>query len=52
MAKHLTDNDIEAIVEYLDEWDLSKKVTWEKLCSALAPRFQEPVRRPFGYIGT
>ena len=35
MAKHLTDNDIEAIVEYLDEWDLSKKLTWEKLCIAL-----------------
>ena len=35
MAKHLTDSDIEAIVEYLDEWDLSKKVTWEKLCIAL-----------------
>ena len=35
MAKHLTDNDIEAIVEYLDEWDLSKNVTWEKLCIAL-----------------
>jgi hypothetical protein len=35
MAKHLTDNDIEAIVEYLDEWDLTKKITWEKLCIAL-----------------
>ncbi|MEQ3659879.1 MAG: hypothetical protein ABNH21_13110 [Glaciecola sp.] len=35
MAKHLTDNDIEAIVEYLDEWDLSKRVTWERLCIAL-----------------
>ena len=35
MAKHLTDNDSEAIVEYIDECDLSKKVTWEKRCTAL-----------------
>ena len=35
MAKHLTDNDIKNIVEFLDEWDLTIRLTWDKLCDAL-----------------
>ncbi|MCP4989096.1 MAG: hypothetical protein GY928_24465 [Colwellia sp.] len=35
MAKHLTDNDINNIVELLDEWDLTVRLTWDKLCDAL-----------------
>lgn len=32
MAKHITDNDVERIVEILDGW--SDKLTWEALCDA------------------
>ena len=35
MAKHLTDKDIERIVEFLDEWDLTIRLTWSKLCLAV-----------------
>jgi hypothetical protein len=35
MAKHLSDEDIKKIVEHLDEWELSTKVTWDKLCNSL-----------------
>tara|TARA_Y100001960_G_C14642385_1_gene811565 strand:- start:549 stop:956 length:408 start_codon:yes stop_codon:yes gene_type:complete len=35
MAKHLTDADIKNIVELLDEWDLTVRLTWDKLCEAL-----------------
>jgi len=35
MAKHLTDNDIKNIVEFLDEWDLTVRLTWDKLRDAL-----------------
>lgn len=35
MAKHLSDSDIEAIVELLDQWDLGVKITWEKLCQTI-----------------
>jgi hypothetical protein len=35
MAKHLSDEDIKKIVEHLDEWELSTKITWEKLCESL-----------------
>jgi len=35
MAKHLTDNDINNIVEFLDEWDLTIRLTWDKLCDAV-----------------
>ena len=35
MAKHLTDEDIKNIVEFLDEWDLTVRLTWDKLCNAL-----------------
>lgn len=35
MAKHLSDHDIKNIVEHIDEWDLSIKITWEKLCASL-----------------
>jgi hypothetical protein len=35
MAKHLTDDDINNIVEYLDEWDLTIRLTWDKLCKDL-----------------
>lgn len=35
MAQHLTDQDIENIVELLDYWSLEEKLTWEKLCRAI-----------------
>lgn len=34
MAKHITDNDVERIVEILDGW--CEKLTWEALCDACA----------------
>ena len=35
MAQHLTDKDIENIVELLDYWPLDQKLTWELLCKAI-----------------
>ncbi len=35
MAKHITDKDIERIVEILDGWQ--EKPTWEALCDACMP---------------
>lgn len=35
MAQHLTDHDIENIVELLDYWPLDEKLTWERLCQAI-----------------
>lgn len=35
MAKHLTENDIEAILNIIDGWD-SEKLTWEKICEKSA----------------
>ena len=35
MAQHLTDKDIENIVELLDYWSLDEKLTWERLCKAI-----------------
>ena len=35
MAQHLTDKDIENIVELLDYWPLDQKLTWERLCQAI-----------------
>ena len=35
LAKHLTDCDIERIVEIIDGW--SDKLTWEALCGACLP---------------
>lgn len=35
MAQHLTDKDIENIVELLDYWSLNEKLTWERLCKAI-----------------
>lgn len=35
MSKHLTDQDIENIVELLDYWPLDEKLTWERLCKAI-----------------
>lgn len=39
MAKHLTDGDIKKIVEFLDEWDLTERLTWDKLCDGLTEAF-------------
>lgn len=36
MAKHLTDDDVEAIINIIDGWK-SEKITWEDLCKACAP---------------
>jgi len=35
LAKHLTDKDVERVVEILDGW--RDKLTWEALCNACAP---------------
>lgn len=35
MAKHLTDRDVESVVEILDGW--RDKLIWEALCEACAP---------------
>ena len=35
MAKHLTDRDVERVVEILDGW--RDKLTWEALCKACSP---------------
>lgn len=35
MAKHLTDRDVERIVELLDGWQ--EKLTWDTLCDACEP---------------
>lgn len=35
MAKHLTDQNIENIVELLDYWPVDQKLTWELLCKAI-----------------
>lgn len=44
MAKHITDKDIEHIVEILDGWQ--DKLTWEALCNACLPIIgTEPTRQ-------
>ncbi|HSW48404.1 MAG TPA: hypothetical protein VLG67_04990, partial [Candidatus Saccharimonadales bacterium] len=44
LAKHLTDKDIERVVEILDGW--RDKLTWEALCDACAPVIgKKPVRQ-------
>jgi len=35
MAQHLTDQNVQDIVEILDYWSPSEKLTWEKLCKAI-----------------
>jgi len=35
MAQHLTDQDIQNIVELLDYWPVDQKLTWELLCKAI-----------------
>lgn len=35
MAKHLTDKDIDNIVELLDDWPVDSKLTWERLVEAV-----------------
>ncbi|MFW2084076.1 hypothetical protein [Acinetobacter baumannii] len=35
MAQHLTEQNIEDIVELLDYWDIEQKLTWDKLCKAI-----------------
>ncbi|MBF7682597.1 hypothetical protein I2F27_04525 [Acinetobacter sp. B5B] len=35
MAQHLTDKDIENIVEILDYWPIDEKLTWDRLCKAI-----------------
>ena len=44
MAKHLSDRDVERVVEILDGW--RDKLTWEALCEAFAPVIgTKPVRQ-------
>ena len=35
MAQHLTDQNVQDIVEILDYWSLNEKLTWERLCKAI-----------------
>lgn len=35
MARHLSDQDIENIVEILDYWSIEEKLTWDRLCKAI-----------------
>lgn len=36
MAKHLTTNDVTAIINIIDGWK-DEKITWEDLCESIAP---------------
>lgn len=40
MAQHLSDQDIENIVEVLDYWPLDGKLTWERLCKAIEDQLE------------
>ena len=40
MAQHLSDQDIENIVEVLDYWPLDGKLTWERLCKAIEEQLE------------
>lgn len=40
MAHHLTDKDIERIVEILDYWSPNDKLTWDKLCNAIEQQLE------------
>ena len=45
MAKHLSDNDIERVVELIDVWP-DKKFTWEALCEQFGSRYGfQPTRQ-------
>lgn len=35
MAKHLTDKDINNVVELLDDWPIDAKLTWDRLVEAV-----------------
>lgn len=35
MAQHLTDQNVQDIVEILDYWPPSEKLTWDRLCKAI-----------------
>ncbi|EIO3707134.1 hypothetical protein U0N67_003955 [Vibrio parahaemolyticus] len=39
MAKHLTDKDINDIVELLDEWPVDSKLTWDLLVASVKDSF-------------
>ena len=40
MAQHLTDQDIENIVEILDYWSPNDKLTWDRLCNAIEQQLE------------
>lgn len=40
MAQHLTDQDIENIVEILDYWSPKEKLTWDRLCNAIEQQLE------------
>lgn len=40
MAQHLTDQDIEDIVEILDYWSPTEKLTWDRLCNAIEAQLE------------
>src|SRR5690606_31000117 len=40
MAQHLSDQDIENIVEILDYWPSHEKLTWDRLCKAIEQQLE------------
>lgn len=40
MAQHLTDQDIDNIVEILDYWSPNEKLTWDRLCTAIEQQLE------------
>lgn len=40
MAKHLTDKDIDSVVDILDNWPTDSKLTWDRLVDAVKHGFQ------------
>lgn len=45
MARHLTDNDINNIVEILDSWPTESKLSWDRLVDAVACEYRYSTTR-------
>ncbi|RHW77811.1 hypothetical protein [Colwellia sp. RSH04] len=45
MARHLTDNDINNIVEILDSWPTESKLSWDRLVDAVASEYRYSTTR-------
>lgn len=40
MAQHLTDQNVQDIIEILDYWSPEEKLTWERLCKAIEEQLE------------